>query len=460
MRVWKKQETYNAWDVICYRYRSNNLSSTLYYSSDRKKYYIQVNIFLSSELVKKWFKRDNDWYFFFDTIDDVKVFIDAVFDNTEEFITRASIVWLWESLDLKWVYNDRDKVIHNRKTYYYFSWDLFPKDMVVETKDRWLYPKNWCTKTLDTKNYFVSVGWLFRYSHWYKEILPEWAIKMVTWYYVDSSKWCVQLWNWEWCYEWDAEFDEEDNCYYYIDDDYLLDWYHDNDDEWFAKWDIRVWIELEKARMPARSAIAKARDKGWRCEDDWSVNGGEYITPVLDLDKAVEFCKESEKLFTTWEVDETCWWHIHLSIKNETTAKTYEKLQWFRPILWGLYPKRASCRWSNKEARIWDKYRDLNVNNRTIEFRIFPWIKTIKSLAFRLALIKFFIENDGSTKEKAIESLNNKQEEFIALLDSPYPQLDKKIAVLKRIFKAYEVDELTTWNMIRVAEEYYKNKTA
>jgi len=51
------------------------------------------------------------------------------------------------------------------------------------------------------------------------------------------------------------------------------------------------------------------------------------------------------------------------------------------------------------------------------------------------------VNNLATSKNRALEVLNEKSLEFISILDIAYPTVEKKISILTRIMKAYELNE-------------------
>ena len=82
------------------------------------------------------------------------------------------------------------------------------------------------------------------------------------------------------------------------------------------------------------------------------------------------------------DINEDCGGHIHISTKNIVAGNTesyYRKVRLFMPLLWAIYPERATNNYcqANKRAlsSIWTtKYADCTPHPYygSVEIRIFP----------------------------------------------------------------------------------------
>ncbi len=358
-----------------------------------------------------------------------------------------------------------EMVLINGVNYCLIEWSarLHEWALVVKTMDAWYRLKGNCKQARDTGNYFYSSSSLFEFDwNWYENKNESW-IKLENWNYAENN------WKYVYCVDVDAwcnkdyiqeEETTEDGTKVYYRNEFSLDWYHDGshtDLSWWAKY--RVGLEVEKHSMPPRRDLILWKADGWRLERDGSVSWGEYITPILDIDKAMDYLTKHRGIVEGGSISSSCWWHIHISVKGENNRETYRKIEWWRPVLWGLYPKRATSNRCNKDASLSQKYRDIHITwYGTCEIRIFPWLDKLVAAKFRLALIKFMLENDASTKEKALQCINDKQEEFLALLHIPFKTMESKARVLKRIFTYYELSDTTMESYIDKTKELYARK--
>jgi len=286
-----------------------------------------------------------------------------------------------------------------------------------------------------------------------------------TWRRFLSREW---LFNTNWGYAEDQNYEEEeeyDNMYDEYDDDDDDDEYDDDDDEHpsiygfsdLSEWaEITIWLEIEKAERLSNGEYN--RDfQGWAIHSDGSIEGGEHCTPILDIDKAIEYLSQDkfQKLFDL-ESSGSCWWHIHIANKNYNDRESfYNDIKHYRPILWAIYPDRARSARCGKNNSVNGRRADFSLwsNYKTIEVRIFPALDSLDQAKFRIWMLKFFITNPCQTKEQALNIINCKSVEFIQILHTVYDTLERKQEILKRIIEAYEIDPQTQESITNYLQE-------
>jgi len=248
------------------------------------------------------------------------------------------------------------------------------------------------------------------------------------------------------CEHCDESHHEDYECPY---DSTGLDWYWTWTSEHILnseKSEFRFWIEIEKNDCVSESGIDQLKEKGWRCEEDSSVCWWEYISPILPFNnEGIEWLlKTWHDMINDYGTNGDCGGHIHISQKNKQASELYGEVEHYRQILWWIYPGRAGASYCNKDTENPDsKYRDVRIHPKynTVEFRIFPGVENDNQIKFRLALLTFFITNKTTTKQGALDILNKKQSEFIDILNIVYKDLAKKMEVVQRIYKFYEINE-------------------
>jgi hypothetical protein len=70
-----------------------------------------------------------------------------------------------------------------------------------------------------------------------------------------------------------------------------------------------------------------------------------------------------------------------------------ESIKGYLPLLYSIYEHRINSRWSKAKStkdliRDREKYQSVNIKSACIEFRIFPAVKNIQNLLWRLELIQ------------------------------------------------------------------------
>lgn len=236
-------------------------------------------------------------------------------------------------------------------------------------------------------------------------------------------------------------------------------------------------IELEKSREVTSANYIKLAKDGWRCERDATV-AAEYISPVLSLDKyedSITFIKDTAEDLLDGEISNECGWHIHISVKWVDCNDLHRRCAIFMPLLWAIYPGRASNNYSYKPAPMADNLacnfrRDFVVKSEinTVEFRIFPGCKWEAMLRFRLRLLKAIVTQSLLFDENAgfIDALNfiMKSTEMFELLSYVYNSTDKMKWISERIASAYSsLKWIPKWIdvssiLIENVAEFVKNK--
>jgi len=369
-------------------------------------------------------------------------------------------------------------------------------DYVTYTVDQWPVGED-CetTFTNDTNEHYVDDSKLF-----YTEDSREWYASDDDLYqdyetdeYYESDEYiitCVSDDNtyydyrgddftylYEWPYgEWHYPSDECEYCEcceeshhedHECERDGWLDWYQSSSSWYVLNGEAskyRFWIEIETDEVVDIDVANTLKENGWRCERDWSVEWWEYITPILPLsEKGIEFVKTywGEAIEWVSSGSSDCGGHIHISEKDREAKDLYNDVKHYRQVLWWIYPWRTNRMYCNKDEENEEKkYRDVRICTKynTVEFRIFPWLDSLKQVDFRLELIQFFITNVANTKQEALTYLNEKQVEFLNILDVVYPSLEKKMQVISRIYKFYELDETSFKKICSKAYKILTNK--
>jgi hypothetical protein len=207
----------------------------------------------------------------------------------------------------------------------------------------------------------------------------------------------------------EEEEEEEDKRDYYTDE------YHSNGTKYYP--DIidnrfRIGFEIEKEDEDVKESITISDFRSvlplWRKERDGSLDdssGYELISPVfpLDVNLIEEHIKSSHILKSHINADfsDSCGGHINISDSNSTPETLYDNLSGYFSILYALYPKRVShgyCKGYSKDymKKESGKRLAINMKNDRIELRIFPAVRSVKNLLFRLRLVEFMMQNPAT----------------------------------------------------------------
>ncbi len=227
---------------------------------------------------------------------------------------------------------------------------------------------------------------------------------------------------------------------------------------------FRAGIEMEKGWVLDDAQHLSLKSKKWRCETDSTVSA-EYITPILPLDdvnKCVGWIMNTGECVVNAPISGSCWGHIHLSVKDERPEDTYERIRWYRPLLWSLYPERAEGGWSNRN--IWDDdytshNADVWVRQNTVEIRIFPWLDSERKLRFRLELCKYMLEHPRNTVKGALKAIisDTKLHEILKIAYGDNTVRMREFFSRLRKFYTVKTDEMTS-EVNRIADSIMLSK--
>jgi len=81
----------------------------------------------------------------------------------------------------------------------------------------------------------------------------------------------------------------------------------------------RFGIELETSACPDHAEIEE--DTVFGCKDDGSIDGKEFVSPILSSDAGLEEIEKFCKLAKHFDVDGKCGFHIHLDMRDEDTEE-------------------------------------------------------------------------------------------------------------------------------------------
>jgi hypothetical protein len=189
-----------------------------------------------------------------------------------------------------------------------------------------------------------------------------------------------------------------------------------------SKFKIGVEIEKESFAGARHNNREIFRAFGWVKESDSSLDGRigyELVSPAFGL-FGNNLIKEAEKLEAKFpslingETSNACGGHIHFSRANTSGADTLELYCGYLPLLYSIYKtrtKRDYCKGKEKEELKYsrDKYQAVRVLDNRIEFRIFPAVKNVKTLAWRIELLRYMAKNPTASPVQVVNDLCDKR---------------------------------------------------
>jgi hypothetical protein len=188
--------------------------------------------------------------------------------------------------------------------------------------------------------------------------------------------------------------------------------------------EFKIGVEIEKesfkgARHNNREIF---RSFGWVKESDGSLDsrvGYELVSPAFGL-FGNNLIKEAEKLEAKFpslingETSKACGGHIHFSRANTSGADTLEMYCGYLPLLYAIYKTRTKasyCAGKEKDEMKYsrDKYQAVRVLDNRIEFRIFPAVKNVSTLAWRIELLRYMAKNPTASPVQVVNDLCDKR---------------------------------------------------
>lgn len=189
-----------------------------------------------------------------------------------------------------------------------------------------------------------------------------------------------------------------------------------------SEFKIGVEIEKESFKGARHSHRDIFRSFGWVKESDSSLDGRigyELVSPAFGL-FGNNLIKEAEKLEARFphlingEASSACGGHIHFSRANTSGADTLEMYCGYLPLLYAIYKtrtKRDYCKSVEKETMKYsrDKYQAVRVLDNRIEFRIFPAVKNVTTLKWRVELLRYMAKNPTASPVQVVNDLCDKR---------------------------------------------------
>lgn len=175
---------------------------------------------------------------------------------------------------------------------------------------------------------------------------------------------------------------------------------------------LGIEIEKEDENFNFGNAQLKQLLK-WRRERDGSLGyyGFELISPIYSLTNVRALIKDLSHPVLQAGVNcgssERCGNHYHLSASHLTVPELAAGMAYLMPLLYAMYPNRLNnsyCAPKRISGRVvysvingdirttlGDRYEAMNIGEKTVELRIFPAVKNLRQLVFRLNIIRTYL---------------------------------------------------------------------
>ena len=206
--------------------------------------------------------------------------------------------------------------------------------------------------------------------------------------------------------------------------------YHGSSPAFFAlNNEVKIGFEIEKEDYTEYSSIYASdlqRNTGWGKENDGSLGDGgfELVSPIFPLHNTLSYFEEKfNKISNLINADYSnrCGGHINYSHPNFTSEELLNEVSGWIPLIYSLYEHRLNNNYcagksleSLKNDRV--KYQAINIKSRCLEFRVFPAVKNVKNLLWRLRLIQIMDLNKTSNPLRVISYMTDESHDLHKLL--------------------------------------------
>ena len=224
------------------------------------------------------------------------------------------------------------------------------------------------------------------------------------------------------------EYDEELGCFVKEEEKYVANYgcYDHPDYSDCSNFKFGVEVEKEDEDEYYGSKTQKVYDlTGWAKETDGSLGeyGYELISPIYDLMDLTKFNLDLEKFsvlrgLINADYSGNCGGHITISSKEMTAGELFSGIRAYIPLLYSLYPSRTQQSYSQAKSIYTlgyqpEKYSGVylkeGLKGRLLEFRIFPAIRNVSNMIWRIELLQIMLRNIGVGERDVLKQLLNKK---------------------------------------------------
>jgi len=212
-----------------------------------------------------------------------------------------------------------------------------------------------------------------------------------------------------------------------------------------AKFKVGFEIEKECGEGCKHNHHEIREASGWVKERDGSLDdykGYELVSSTYNLftDEFMNQAKDLENKFPNLingNASRNCGGHIHFSKADTMGADLLESVCGYLPVLYSIYQHRIGksyCEVKEKEQMKHsdNKYQAVRVMRSRIEFRIFPAVKNLSTLEWRLGLIRIMAKNPSSNPIEVANKLTDSRTE----LHKHFAKIFTKSVIMQRAQKA------------------------
>jgi len=184
---------------------------------------------------------------------------------------------------------------------------------------------------------------------------------------------------------------------------------------------FKIGVEIEKqTRLGAVNGANEIyHEFGWKKERDGSLDdtiGYELVSPCYPLftDDLINEAKAIEARFPNLidsnedkanlgRFKDACGGHIHFSRSYTSGQDTFEMISGYMPLFYAIYKKRINISYCEAKEKnrmknsVNTKYQAVKIMDKRIEFRIFPLVENVKTLEWRINLLRIMANNPSDS---------------------------------------------------------------
>jgi hypothetical protein len=323
----------------------------------------------------------------------------------------------------------KEKIKSYGDDYYLFeeefetTWDEIGKCYISQDDSGYCYGSEVVTH-IDNLFYCDYSGNYFCINH-YSEIEVNNTRKTLSSYYQnDLHLFDLYCWSDGEIYEEPEQEEEEEE-----EEEYNFS-YHGSSPAYFANYnEPKIGFEIEKEDYDEYTSVYAhelQRATGWGKEDDGSLgNGGfELVSPIFGLHSPLEYFETKFNRIANLinaDYSRKCGGHINYSHPDFSSEELLNEVSGWIPLIYSLYEHRLNNNYcsaksveSLKNDRV--KYQAINIKSKCLEFRIFPAVKNVKNLLWRLRLIQIMDLNKTYNPLRVISYMTDETHDLHKLL--------------------------------------------
>ena len=314
-------------------------------------------------------------------------------------------------------------------------WDEIDDRYIYSEDSRMCYGKEMVTHLDNLFFCDYSENYFSKKYYYKKEVCGTSKIFSSFYSYYDFD-----LYYWESDGEIHEEPEEEEE-----EDNYNFEYHSSNPDFLADHSEPKIGFEIEKEDYKALTSVYASdlqAKTGWGKENDSSLNsdGFELVSPVFPLHKEIDYFEEKfskvSKLINA-DYSSNCGGHVNYSNPLFSSEELLTAVSGWIPLIYSLYEYRLNNRFCEgktidklKDER--HKYQAINIKSKCLEFRIFPAVKNVKNLLWRLRLIQIMDKNKTWNPLKVISYMTDENHELHKLLIEIF-SFEKLISKVHRV---------------------------